>query len=58
MQIRRPIGSGAVLLGGIEQSRFTSNRPILKANPCAYARLQWHLRLWPWLTSPRRRAAR
>lgn len=48
MQKRRPLGDGAVLLGG-EHAIPTRNRPILQASPAAKLRLQ--ALLWTgWLT--------
>jgi|GEM_PF-6528993 len=48
MQKRRPQGDGAVLLGG-ERDCPTENRQILQANEAMRARLNWLLRLRPYV---------
>lgn len=37
---RRPVGSGAVLLGGFEQCPSTATRPLAQLS-CAFALLLW-----------------
>lgn len=48
MQKRRPVGSGAVLLGG-ERPDYTHHNPLIQANDAMRGRLARHLAFWPWM---------